>query len=75
MNGICVVSLKSLKIKNRLNKMHENYISDFIVFQNFLISCGQEDTEIKIWNTVTLTLENILSIKNCIFTKLAISNE
>lgn len=75
MNGISVVSLKSLKIKNRLNKMHENYISDFIVFQKILISCGQEDTEIKIWNTVTLTLEKILSIKNCIFTKLAISNE
>ncbi len=37
--------------------MHENYISDFLVFENTLISCGHDETEIKIWNKKTLNLE------------------
>ena len=60
MNGINFISLKNLEIENRLKKMHENYITDFIVFENTLVSCGYEDTEIKIWNTKTLTFKNLL---------------
>jgi hypothetical protein len=75
MNGINVVSLKNFELINRLEIMHENYISDFILFENTLVSCGHDDTEIKIWNTKTLTLEKILSEKNTIFTKLAISDD
>ena len=60
MNGINVISLKNFEIENRLKKMHENYITDFIVFENTLVSCGYEDTEIKIWNTKTLSLKNTL---------------
>ena len=55
MNGINVVSLKNFEIKKKLKKMHENYISDFIVFENTLISCGYNETGIKIWNIKTLT--------------------
>jgi hypothetical protein len=57
MNGINVVSLKNFELISRLEIMHENYISDFIVFENTLISCGHDDNEIKIWNTIILTLE------------------
>ena len=75
MNGINVISLKNFEIENRLKKMHENYITDFIVFENTLVSCGYEDTQIKIWNTKSLILEKTLSKSNSIFTKIAISND
>ena len=75
MNGINVISLKNFEIKNRFEIMHENYISDFLVFKNTLISCGYDENEIKIWNTKTFILEKTLSIKNSIFTKIAISND
>jgi hypothetical protein len=61
MNGINVLSLKNFEVINRLEIMHENFISDFIIFENSMVSCGRNDNEIKIWNVKTLTLEKTLS--------------
>jgi hypothetical protein len=61
MNGINVISLKNFEVINRLEIMHEKFISDFIIFENSMVSCGRNDNEIKIWNVKTLTLEKTLS--------------
>ena len=61
MNGINVISLKNFEVINRLEIMHENFISDFVLFENSMVSCGHNDNEIKIWNVKTLTLEKTLS--------------
>ena len=61
-NGFKVISLKNIEIKNRLEQMHENVISDFILFENTLVTCGHNETEIKVWNIKTLTLEKTLSV-------------
>jgi len=61
-NGVIVISLKNIEIKNKLEQMHENFISDFILFENTLVTCGHNETEIKIWDIKSLTLGKTLSV-------------